>query len=510
MNFAQYVQETGCAYGKERIAVTFEGTSWSFGRLFGDIEKISAVFAAAGVRRGDRIIALMPNRPEYFVAYLGAARIGAICATVNIDYSYAEIAHMVRHAQPKCIVTDAVGAEKFAQALNATGLEPVSLIRVDPVGADRYYGELARSAPPVGFENVDDDDGILLCYTSGSSGMPKPILTAHAGEIWAARSFRSVARYNFSDKVVVPLPLAWVYGLATVSMAVLSAAATVVLLPRFRPDFACNAIMERKATVFCGVTTMYRMIVDYASQQATPPDLRSLRFAQTGGERRNEAIFDKFEELAGVPVHDLYAASEARPMIGYDPLTTKRPIRGAAGALFPGVKAEVRDDAGNVVKPGEIGELCVHHPNVFKGYFNEPELTAQRLDKNGWVQTGDLVRVDEQGFYHIQGRKQSDMINRSGAKVSPAEVEYHLEKHPQIKEVKVVGRADPKYGEEVVACIVGTIPEADSLQIVREFCKDILAEYKIPTAVIMLADMPYGKTGKIDRRALVELATAKT
>lgn len=507
MNLAQYVSQSGSAYGSERIAVTFQGQSWSYGRLFDEVDKLAAVLAAQGVKRGDRIIALMPNRPEYYVAYLGAAKIGAICATVNIDYTHIEIAHMVRHSEPKAIVTDAAGAEKFAQTVLATGLTPVRLIYVEPTAdGGQYYGNLAAILPAVDFEQVDDDDGVLLCYTSGSSGMPKPILTTHAGEIWAARSFRSMWRFSWNDKVVVSLPLAWVYGLGTVSVPLLSGGGTVVLLPRFRPDMVCNAIAEQKANVFVGVTTMYRMIVDYASKLETPPELRSLRLAMTGGERRNEQTFEKFEQMSGVPVHDIYACSEARPILGYDPLETKRPIDGSAGILFPGVIAELRDENGNVVKPGEIGELCVRSPNIFKEYYREPVLTAQRRDLNGWVMTGDLFRVDENGYWYIQGRKSADMINRSGAKVSPVEVESHLSQHPHIREVVVVGANDPKYGEEVVACVVGELAEDTATETIRAFCKDVLADYKVPTRVMVLSDMPYGNTGKIDRRRVTEMA----
>jgi long-chain acyl-CoA synthetase len=371
-----------------------------------------------------------------------------------------------------------------------------------------HYARIAEGAAPAGYADVGGDAGVLLCYTSGTSGAPKPVLTGHAGEIWAARSFRSMWRLSWNDRVAVALPLAWVYGLGTVSIPALSCGATVVLLPRFRPDLLCDAVAAARATVFAGVTTMYRMVVEYAASQPSPPDLRSLRLPMTGGERRNEVVFDAFERLSGIPVHDLYACSEARPILGYDPIATPRPLSGAAGILFPGVEAELRDDNGNVVPASETGELHVRSPNTFKEYYKEPELTADKVDAHGWVRTGDLFRVDEQGFWHIQGRKDADMINRSGAKVAPPEVEAHLVKHPRIREAVVVGRPDPRYGEEVVAVIVGDMREDEALALVRQHCQNALADYKTPTSVIVLADMPYGSTGKINRRALIELAAA--
>jgi len=509
MNFAEYILAEGLAYGGERPAVLFEDRSFTYAQLADQVRRFSAVLMQSGAKKGDRIVVLMGNRPEYYMAYLGAARAGVICATINIDYGLPEIAHMVGHADPLCVIADRAGAEKYRNAIRDSGLRAVRIVRVDDVMpgevGEALQPMLAQAAPGPAVE-VAGEDGVLLVFSSGSSGMPKPILTSHRGEIYAARSFRSMWRFNWNDRVLVSLALAWAYGIGTVSMPALSAGATILLMPKFRPDTVSAAIVEHRATVMVGVTTMFRMIADYAVDQPAAPDLTSLRLAMTGGEKRNEAVFERFEALAGVPVHDIYAQSEIRPVFGYDPIAVKRPLPGAAGQLFPGVEARLVGEDGSVVPVGEPGELHARSPNTFLEYFRQPELTAGKRSDDGWVRTGDMFRVDEAGFWYLLGRKSADLINRGGIKISPNEIEEHLARHPRIRDVVVVPRSHDRYGEEVVACVVGNFERGELLGQIRTHCEGVFAEYKIPTSVVLVDELIYSANGKVDRKALAALA----
>jgi long-chain acyl-CoA synthetase len=512
MNFAEYIAEAGTAYGRDRVAVESPFGSWTYGRLIDEAERFARALVACGVKRGDRVVALMENRPEYYVGYLAAARLGAIYATVNVDYAVGEIAYIIGHCEPVCIAADEAGARKYREATSEMKAAKATVVRVEQelTAGDqklgRSYVELARSVAEAPMADVPAEESLLLCYTSGSTNRPKPVLTTHGGERWAARSFRSMWRMTCNDVVLVALPLAWVYGLGTVSFPAFSAGAKVVLLTRFRPDDACKAIAQYRVTVFPGVTTMYGMIVGYALAQRSAPDLTSIRLALSGGERRNEVAFSKFEEFSGVPVFDVYASSEARPVFSYDPLVEERPIPGASGMLHPGVEAELRNKQGQIVPRGEVGELWIRSPSILKEYFREPELTATRKDSRGWVRMGDLFRVDTQGHWFIEGRT-TDMIIRGGANVSPAELEDHLVINSRIREAVVLGRPDPKYGEEVVAFLVGDFAdETAAEECVIKHCRGSIAEYKVPTTVKVMDKMPLGPTGKVDRRALKEMA----
>jgi len=511
MNFARYIEEEGGAFGLSRVAVESPFGTWTFGRLFESAERFARALSACGVRQGDRVVALMENRPEYYVAYLAAARLGAILSTVNIDYSIGEICYIVEHCKPACVAADEAGARKYAESLTQVSAIKATLVRVEEqvAGADaslgRSYVEIGKGVDPVDFVDVPPDQGVLLCYTSGSTSRPKPVLTTHGGERWASRSFRSMWRLTCNDTVLVTLPLAWVYGLGTVSMPAFSHGAKVVLLPRFRPADVCAAIERHRITVFPGVTTMYGMLVGYAMSQETKPNFRSIRLALSGGERRNEVAFEKFEDLSGQPVFDVYASSEARPVFSYDPLCVNRPVPGSSGVLHPGVEAQVRDKDGNILRPGEVGELWIRSPSIIKEYYGEPELTAGRKDADGWVRMGDLFRQAEDGYWFIEGRT-TDMIIRGGANVSPAELEDHLVINPRIKEAIVLGRPDPKYGEEVVAFVVGEFSGTDAASVVVQHCRGAIAEYKIPTVIKAMPSLPLGPTGKVDRKALKDIA----
>ncbi len=513
MNFAEYILSEGCAFGRDRLAVVFENKALTYGELTEKVQRFASVIRGAGAEKGDRIVILMGNRPDYYVAFLGAAWAGVICSTINVDYGVPEIAHMIRHADPVVIVADKTGADKYDAAIAASDLSPVTLFRVDGIETNQGGESLeqilatAETAPST---SVHPDDGVLMAFSSGSSGLPKPILTTHSGEIYASQAFRDVWRMNSADRVLVALALGWAYGIGTLSMPTLASGATIILLPKFRPDTVSIAIEQQQVTVFSGVTTMYRMILDYVSTLPTSPRFSSLRLAMTGGEKRNESIFAQFEDLAGVPVFDIYCQSEARPALGYDPLLDKRPVPGAAGRVFPGVEIELIKDDGSIAQVGEVGEMRIRHPNSFREYFGLSELTQKKRDTTGWVTTGDLFRYDKDGLFFLLGRKDGDMINRGGVKISPGELEERIATHPKVREVAVVGRPDTKYGEEVVACLVGDIAEEELIAQIRECFKDGFAEYKVPTHVVQFAELPRSANGKVDRRALIASVSKKS
>jgi acyl-coenzyme A synthetase/AMP-(fatty) acid ligase len=511
MNFSDYVLGEALALGPQRAAIIHDEQVTSYAALADRVGRFAGLLIQMGAAKGDRIAVLMANHPDHYTAFLGAARAGVICATINVDYGVHEVAHMMHHTDPICIVADEAGTAKYLSAVAEASLSRKPILRVDGVSAnaaDEPLDQLLARCQPASSVDVDEDDGVLLAFSSGSSGMPKPILTSHAGEIFAARSFRNMWRLNWNDRVLVSLSLGWAYGIGTLSMPTLAAGATIVLMPKFRPDTVSHAIERYRATVMAGVTTMYRMIVDYAAQQQESPNLTSLRMAMTGGEKRNEAVFEKFEQLAGIPVHDLYAQSEIRPVLGYDPVAIPRPVAGAAGCLFPGVEAELRLDDGRVVAPCEVGELYARSRNSFLGYYRQPELSQTKRTPDGWVKTGDLFRCDQAGIWYLVGRIAADMINRGGVKISAGEIEQHLATHPNIRDVVVVAKPHPTYGEEVAACIVGDLDPTTALEVVKKHCSGALSDHKIPTFVMLVDELSYGANGKINRKAMAALVAS--
>jgi long-chain acyl-CoA synthetase len=293
-------------------------------------------------------------------------------------------------------------------------------------------------------------------------------------------------------------------------MATLVAGGRVLLLRRGDPDGMLRAFVEHGATFFAGVTTMYVKMVGVleASEAQARPRPTDLRLCISGGEPRNDVAFARWRELTGCPVHDVYAASEAFPLVTYDPDEDPEPVPGSAGRVVDEAELRVIDDAGADVPPGQPGEAWARSPAQMVGYWRDPELTAAVLTGDGWYRTGDLVEVDQRGYVRVVGRL-SDLIIRGGSNVSPAEVEAVLVAHPDVQEATVVGLPDPDYGERVVAAVV-LAPSADhDPDRLRAHCAASLAGYKVPAEIVSVERLPRNaNTGKVQRRDVAALLTA--
>jgi acyl-coenzyme A synthetase/AMP-(fatty) acid ligase len=504
MNIFRDVLEAGSSHGERRTAVIFEGASWTYGDLARKSRSLAEVLHSLGIGRGDRVAIVLPNRPEYYVAFFACAYIGAVLCTVNIEFRSSEIASILSNAAPSAVLVDRRGAEvlrALGENLNL-GLTPI-LELPDANGSVDLGRMLSLEEDPRGLPmlELDADEPVLILYTSGSTAMPKAVLSTHGAEAWSAAAHRGIWRINPLDTVALPLTLAWAYGLCTVSLTCLSAGATIALLDRFKPDELALSIARERATLFFGVTTMFVMLSRYADEIGLP-DLSSLRFALSGGEVRDEDVFRWFTSVAGAPVSDAYAMSEVRPAMTYDAILEPSTVLGSCGRLVPGVEAMVVDDRGEPLPTGEVGELWLRSRGMFSGYFAQPELTAERLTQDGWFKTGDMMRESSDGHWYFAGRA-DDVIRRGGANVSPREVEGVLRAHPQVDEVAVVGIPDATFGHVVVAVIVGSFEnDSEATESLVRYTTERLAEFKIPTRVVLVGQIPLTNTGKLDRRAI--------
>jgi long-chain acyl-CoA synthetase len=252
------------------------------------------------------------------------------------------------------------------------------------------------------------------------------------------------------------------------------------------------------------VTTIYVKLLAYARELERTPDLRSLRLCVSGGEPRNEPAFDRWRELTGCPVHDVYCASECFPVVTYDPHVDPQPRPGCAGNVVPEARMRVVDETGRDVSTGEVGEALWRGPALMLGYWEEPELTAAAFTADGWYRSRDWARMDEDGYVYVTGRV-SDMIIRGGSNVSPAEVEGVLYQHPHVADVAVVGVPDEEYGEQVAAAIVLEPGGRFDPQAFARFCESKLAPFKIPTLFRELPELPRNANGKVVRRDIAPL-----
>jgi acyl-CoA synthetase (AMP-forming)/AMP-acid ligase II len=339
------------------------------------------------------------------------------------------------------------------------------------------------------------------------------VLGSHAAELWSVHAHRRVWGFESGDSVLVPLTLAWAYGLMTVTASALSGGAKVVLLPHFHPRAMGEAIEAERISKVFGVTTMFRMLSNYWSDRENVPDLSSVSFALSSGERRDERAFAWLtERCAASGVYDAYAMSEVRPVTTYDPRVDDRPRGASIGPLVDGVELRLVDEAGEEVAPGEPGEAWLRSPGMFSEYYRQPEATASRRTPDGWFKTGDFLCMGSDGYYSFVARS-ADVIRRAGSNVSPLEVQNVLAEHPLVEDVAVAGVPDETYGEIVGALVVLSGPAGqgeDVPELLRRHTAERLAEYKVPSVVLVVPDIPRGANGKFDRtRISTVLQTAQ-
>jgi long-chain acyl-CoA synthetase len=486
----------------DATAIRFFDERTSYGQLAAEVDRIARGLHALGVETGDRVLMFAGNSPAVLITYLAAARLGAVFAPVNASFREREGRYIVANAGPKVAFVEGSLLDEFGGWAEGA----VSDLVVVPDAEDRpalparatWFDELGRGCPPAPPAHVSDEAAVLLCYTSGTTSTPKPVLHSHRSEIYNAQTYASVWGLNSEDRGVVALPITWVFGLSTTSMALLTSGGTVVLVERFHPVRVLEAIASHRATAMWGTMSMYSKLLEVL--KGRPADLSSLRVVVNGGEPCPPPIVEEFESRTGIRLLGSYATSEVRPVLAERPGSPRQP-EGSAGKLVPGAGIFLEDADGNEVPVGESGHALLRCPGMLTEYYREPELTADRLTTDGWFRTGDILSRDAEGHYFVVGR-QTDMIIRSGVNIAPAEVESALLAHPDVTDAAVVGIPDPRSGEAVRAYIVLAAAAAATAEDLRDATASQLAAYKMPQEIIFLDAIPRTATGKLDRGAL--------
>jgi long-chain acyl-CoA synthetase len=486
------VLESTAATHAKRVALVDGDRSVTFAEMAYELKDRSERLAKAGVESGDRIAIVAENSADYLISLFAVLRCGAVPATIYASSGRTDLEYSIVSADPVLVLVDDTTAEKVREVL-PSGMPWVSVTGTFDVPRVR------RDAEPT----ADLREPLyLICYSSGTTSRPKAIMLSCENIFNGVETYADVWHLDENDTTVVALPLAWMFGLATTTLATLLRGGTVVVLRRARPDLMVEAITKHKATFLPGVTTMFTKLVEYIDGLDDEPDVSTLRLCVSGGEPRNETAFARWAELTGCPVHDTFCSTECFPLITYDPIADPQPVRGSAGKLVPRSLMRVVDENGVDVAPGEVGEALANGPGLFLGYWKDEENSRAAVTADGWYKQGDLVRVDEDGYVYVVGRL-SDLIIRGGSNVSPAEVEAVLREHPSVREVAVVGRPDPIYGERVVAALVPVTGRELDVEALTAYAKDRLSSFKVPTEYAIMTDLPVSATtGKVNRKAL--------
>ncbi|ASN06562.1 fatty acid--CoA ligase family protein [Virgibacillus necropolis] len=488
-------------------AYVFQEKATTYMELEGTITKFASRLQELGYQKGDHIALVVGNSPYYVTALYGALRLGAVVIPINPLYTSHEMTYILKNGDVKAVITMDVLMEKFeAIAEELPSVEHyISCESGKEVSFDGYsilpklksFSTLVAEGR-VNFDtpSLDEEELAIILYTSGTTGKPKGAMLTHKNLYSNAKDVADYLTINGDDRVIAALPMFHVFCLTVALNAPLMNGGTILIVPSFSPQEVFRIAKEHEATVFAGVPTMYNYLLQSIS--GNEESFSGIRLCISGGASMPVALLKQFEQAFQMKVSEGYGLSEASPVTCFNPLD--RPAKpGSIGTSILNVENKVVDEFGEEVPAGEVGELIVRGPNVMNGYYKMPEETALTL-KNGWLHTGDMARMDDEGYFYIVDRKK-DMIIVGGYNVYPREVEEALYSHPSISEAAVIGTPDPNTGEAIIGFIVSKDPSLTE-DVLLEFCQSHLAKYKVPKEIEFLDELPKNTTGKILRKNL--------
>lgn len=524
------------AEAARRPLVDFFGARFSFARLQEESRRLAAAFHRLGVASGDRVALMLPNSPQYVIAYLAVLRLGALVVQVNPLAAPPELAFLLNDSEAKVLVVLDQMLPTLEKARDGTNLPhlkavvytrlreylPPLLALLQPLQA-RRQGTWVPAPRQPGYQNMAqligqaraqnwqapqrpaDPGASLAClqYTGGTTGRPKGAMLTHANLVANVEQLLGISGpelFYQHQTILAVLPFFHAYGLTTCLNFALCHGHTLITLPRFRLDEVLKTINRTRPTLFPGVPTMYIAILN--APEASRTDLSSLTMMNSGAAPLPVEVLRQFEARSGGTIVEGYGLSEASPVVACNPVHRTKP--GTVGIPLPGTLCRVVDlETGTrELPPGEAGELVVQGPQVMQGYWNRPAETAAAL-RDGWLYTGDVATMDAEGYITIVERKK-DLILTGGFNVYPREVEEVLFQHPQIEEAAVAGIPDPYAGQRVKAFVVPKAGARLTEEEVIAFCRERLAGYKVPRVVEFRDALPKSLVGKVLRRKLRE------
>ena len=519
----------------------FKGGIVTFKEMDELTNRLAAGLTALGVKKGDRVGIFMPNTPQFVIAYFGVLKAGGVVVATNPLYNAREIEHQVNDAGIEIMLVMSNFYNTIKQAQPNTKIRTVivtnlkeylppvlSLLftlakekkggfRIDLAEGDLWMKDIIARYKPEDRPKIEigPDDTALFQYSGGTTGISKGAIAMHRNLVANALQIRSwmTDAEDGKETVLMAIPLFHVYGMVAGMLFAMRTGAAMVMVPNPRDlKDVLGSIQKYKTTIFPGVPTLYNAINNHPDVLAGKYALGTIKACISGSAPLMRETKEKFEALTGGKLFEGYGLSEAptashcNPMFGEN-----RP--GSIGLPLPDVDVRIvsLDDGATVLQPGEIGELILQGPQVMKGYHNMPTETANTL-RDGWLYTGDIARMDEAGYFYIVDRKK-ELIKPGGYQVWPREVEEVIASHPKVLEVGVAGVPDPYRGETVKAWVVLKPGETVTEEEIREYCKQNMAAFKVPTLVEFRTELPKTTVGKVLRRELVrehkETATKK-
>ncbi len=508
-------------------ATVFYGAKMTYRDIHDGAMALAGTLAKLGVQRGDRVGVLLPNMPPYIIAYYGIVRLGAAVVQLNPMLTPYELRTELQDSGATVLIVAEPLMDKASEAIKGSSvrhilvtslsayvpllMRPIVKVKSKPKGevkipavvqVHNFETMLREGATPPKADFDPKRQVAVFQYTGGTTGLPKGAMLTHFNLVANAHQVKTwIYRLKDGEEVFLcVLPFFHSYGMTVGMNSAILKAATMVLLPKFDPTETAKAISQHKATLFPGVPSLYAAVAHYA--QRGQIDISSVKVCVSGGAPLPQEVHDRFVQATGAKLVEGYGLSEASPVTHVNPIWEGENRIGTIGLPLPDTDCKIVDlETGEKeLPPGEAGELIIKGPQIMKGYWNRPDETAQTL-RNGWLYTGDIAFMDEDGYFRIVDRKK-DMVIVGGFNVYPREVEEVLYQHPKVLECAVVGVTHPLRGEMIKAFVKLKKSETATESEIIGFCRDRLASYKVPREIEFVSELPKSAVGKVLRREL--------
>ncbi|WP_053367333.1 long-chain-fatty-acid--CoA ligase [Bacillus sp. FJAT-27245] len=514
-----------------KAAIHFMGKELTFREVRESAEKLAAYLQALGIKKGDRVAVMLPNTPQAVIGFYGILLAGGVVVPTNPLYMERELEYQMKDSGALAIITLDILYPRVSKIAHKTDLKHIIVttikdflpfpknlvypfiqkkqygivVKVKHEGSNHLLTEiLNKPAGPIEHYPLDfEEDLALLQYTGGTTGFPKGVMLTHknlVANVLMCNKWMYKCRRG-EERVLGILPFFHVYGMTTVMVLSIMEGHKMILLPKFDPETTLKTIQKQRPTLFPGAPTIYIGLLNHPDLNKY--DLSSIDSCISGSAPLPAEVQQEFEEVTGGKLVEGYGLTESSPVTHSNFLWDRPRIKGSVGVPWPDTDAAILSlETGERLPPGEIGEIAVKGPQVMKGYWNRPEDTAMTL-RDGWLLTGDLGYMDEDGYFYVVDRKK-DMIIAGGFNIYPREIEEVLYEHPAIQEAVAAGVPDPYRGETVKAYIVlkeGVYATEEELD---EFARKHLASYKVPRIYEFRKELPKTAVGKILRRVLID------
>ena len=500
MNLKQMLGEVVERYGR-KTAIVFGRCRLSYVELEEASNKVANALIKLGVSKGDRVAILLPNSPELVVTYFGVVKTGGIAVLLDTKYKVGELASLFDNCQPKILVAESLFLEPLVSVLpRFKSIKHVINLGSNYKGQFVSYSEIMATGSAQRVEvEIEPEDTAHIAYTSGPTYRPKGVMLPHQGLVMSASMSGDAFQQTDKDiTVLFALPLHHAFGLVVVLLASLAKGGTVAIMPGLSVSSLTEFIELERATIFMGVPFVFGLVNRFAEEEGLNRDLSSLRLCVSAGARLPSDTVERFRKYYGLGIIEFWGLTESVGCVTSQPIDGTGQ-HGSVGKALPGYEIKVVDDEGRELSQNQAGEVIVSGL-MMKGYYGNPQFGTKEL-RDGWLYTGDIGRIDEDGDLFLAGRKKEIIITK-GQNIYPSDVEDVLNTHPKVAEAAVVGVPDEVRGEVVRAVISLKKGESVTEQEIIRFCREYLANYKLPKQTIFMDSLPKTATGRIHKEEL--------